>query len=287
MKMSRRTILKAGAGTALRARRSPPGCAAEESRGHDADPRRHAGSSGPHMTAARARARGGRSRTSTAASAMPDGVENVETLNGDRRGQLDSLKGTQVGRRRRQHRLHPEVHEDVGGPARAEHGLLPLHLEHLGLRELREAQRHRLADRRAREQGPGRDHERDLRADEGALRADTCATPTASAPRSCARATSWGRSIRLIASPTGPCALRRAATWPCRERLPIPSRSWTCATSLLSPMGLRSIGAWTVFQRRHAARRDHHGQPHGHEPQGDGRGHRSSRGSTRISSPPR
>jgi 2'-hydroxyisoflavone reductase len=41
----------------------------------------------------------------------PDGVENVETLNGDRKGQLDSLKGRKWGRRRRQHRLHPEVHE--------------------------------------------------------------------------------------------------------------------------------------------------------------------------------
>ena len=69
-----------------------------------------------------------------------DGVPGVETLIGDRKGQLDSLQGAQVGRRDRRHRLHPEVREDVRRAAGAERRLLPVHLEHLGLREFREAQ---------------------------------------------------------------------------------------------------------------------------------------------------
>ena len=38
-------------------------------------------------------------------------------------------------------------------------------------------------------------------------------------------------------------------------------------------MGLVDRRVDGTLQRRHAARRDHHGQPHGHEPQGHGRGH--------------
>ena len=146
---------------------------------------------GPHMTEL-ALARGWKVTHFNRGKRDADGVENVETLHGDRKGQLDSLKGRKWDVGRRQHRLHPEVREDVGGPARAEHRLLPLHLEHLGLRELREAERHRLADRRAREQGPGRDHERDLRADEGALRAVRARCLRRALARSCAPATSSG-----------------------------------------------------------------------------------------------
>ncbi len=228
MKMSRRTILKAGAGTALALAGLTPRRRGKEP-GHDADPRRHRVHRAAHDGArARARleghalqsrqARCGRRRKRRDAPRRPQGPARVAA-------------GPQVGRRRRQHRLHPEVHEDVGGPARAEHRLLPLHLEHLGLRELREAERHRLADRRAREQGPGRDHERDLRADEGALRAVRARRLRQALLDRASRATSWARSTRPTASPTGRCASPRAATWPCRGRPPIPSRSWTCATS--------------------------------------------------------
>jgi nucleoside-diphosphate-sugar epimerase len=90
MKLSRRTILKAGAGTAL----------ALAGGRLMAEPKSEGtllilggtGFIGPHLTQA-ALGRGWKVTHFNRGRRVPDGVEHVETLIGDRRGQLDALKG--------------------------------------------------------------------------------------------------------------------------------------------------------------------------------------------------
>ena len=89
MNMTRRTILKAGAGTAL---------AMAAGRLSAGEPQQKTllvlggtGFIGPHVTEL-ALARGWRVTHFNRGKRDPDGVENVETLLGDRKGQLDALK---------------------------------------------------------------------------------------------------------------------------------------------------------------------------------------------------
>ena len=90
MKLTRRTILKAGAGTAL--------AFAGGRLMAQAKPERTllilggTGFIGPHLTQA-ALAKGWKVTHFNRGKRDPDGVEGVETLIGDRKGQLDSLKG--------------------------------------------------------------------------------------------------------------------------------------------------------------------------------------------------
>ncbi len=90
MKFSRRTILKAGAGTALALAGVP--LMAEEKSARTLLILGGTGFIGPHLTAL-ALARGFSVTHFNRGKRHPDGVKNVETLIGDRKGQLDSLKG--------------------------------------------------------------------------------------------------------------------------------------------------------------------------------------------------
>ncbi len=90
MKLSRRNVLKAGAGTAL-------ALAAGRLMAQEDKPRTllilgGTGFIGPHLTE-QALARGWKVTHFNRGKRDADGVENVETLLGDRKGQLDSLKG--------------------------------------------------------------------------------------------------------------------------------------------------------------------------------------------------
>ncbi len=91
MKLSRRTILKAGAGTALAMAGARLVAAADKSPGTMLI-LGGTGFIGPHITEL-ALARSWKVTHFNRGKRDPDGVENVETLNGDRKGQLDSLKG--------------------------------------------------------------------------------------------------------------------------------------------------------------------------------------------------
>ena len=90
MKMTRRSILKAGAGTALAmaAGRLPAG----EQKPKTLLILGGTGFIGPHLTE-QALARGWKVTHFNRGKRDPDGVDNVETLHGDRKGQLDALKG--------------------------------------------------------------------------------------------------------------------------------------------------------------------------------------------------
>ena len=90
--MNRRDIIKAGAGTALALAAGRLAAASGQEKtmlilGGT-------GFIGPHMTEL-ALARGWKVTHFNRGKRDPDGVENVETLHGDRKGQLDSLKGRQ------------------------------------------------------------------------------------------------------------------------------------------------------------------------------------------------
>ncbi len=90
MTVSRRNVLKAGAGTAL-------ALAAGRLMAQESKPRTllilgGTGFIGPHVTE-QALARGWKVTHFNRGKRDPDGVESVETLHGDRKGQLDSLKG--------------------------------------------------------------------------------------------------------------------------------------------------------------------------------------------------
>ena len=90
MTISRRTLIKAGAGTAL-------ALAGGRLMAQASEPRTllvlgGTGFIGPHVTEV-ALARGWKVTHFNRGKREPDGVENVETLHGDRKGQLDSLKG--------------------------------------------------------------------------------------------------------------------------------------------------------------------------------------------------
>jgi 2'-hydroxyisoflavone reductase len=89
MSVSRRNVLKAGAGTAL-------ALAAGRLMAQENNPRTllvlgGTGFIGPHVTE-QALARGWKVTHFNRGKRDPDGVESVETLHGDRKGQLDSLK---------------------------------------------------------------------------------------------------------------------------------------------------------------------------------------------------
>ena len=90
MKLTRRTILKAGAGTALALAGSR--LMAEEKKGGTLLILGGTGFIGPHLTQA-AVSRGWKVTHFNRGKRDPDGVEGVETLIGDRKGQLDALKG--------------------------------------------------------------------------------------------------------------------------------------------------------------------------------------------------
>ena len=65
------------------------------------------------------------------------GVPGVETLIGDRKGQLDALRGRKWDALIDDTGYIPKYVQDVGTAAGPERGLLPVHLQHLRLRELR------------------------------------------------------------------------------------------------------------------------------------------------------
>lgn len=90
MKLSRRTMLKAGAGTALAL--AGGRLMAEEESGRTLLILGGTGFIGPHLTEL-ALARGWKVSHFNRGKRDPDGVPGVETLIGDRKGQLDSLKG--------------------------------------------------------------------------------------------------------------------------------------------------------------------------------------------------
>ncbi len=90
MHMTRRTILKAGAGGALAL--AAGGLAAQEKKPQTLLILGGTGFIGPHLTQA-ATARGWKVTHFNRGKRDPDGVDGVETLIGDRKGQLDSLKG--------------------------------------------------------------------------------------------------------------------------------------------------------------------------------------------------
>ena len=90
MKMSGRTIPRAGAGTALAL--AGGRLMAEAKAANTMLILGGTGFIGPHMTEL-ALARGWKVTHFNRGKRDPDGVENVETLNGDRKGQLDALKG--------------------------------------------------------------------------------------------------------------------------------------------------------------------------------------------------
>jgi 2'-hydroxyisoflavone reductase len=90
MKTSRRTILKAGAGTALAL--AGGRLMAQAARERTMLILGGTGFIGPHLTEL-ALARGWKVTHFNRGKRDADGVENVETLHGDRKGQLDSLKG--------------------------------------------------------------------------------------------------------------------------------------------------------------------------------------------------
>jgi 2'-hydroxyisoflavone reductase len=90
MKLTRRTILKAGAGTALAL--AGGRLMAQRGDGRTLLILGGTGFIGPHLTDL-ALARGWKVTHFNRGKRDPDGVENVETLNGDRKGQLDSLQG--------------------------------------------------------------------------------------------------------------------------------------------------------------------------------------------------
>lgn len=90
MNQTRRNVIKAGAGTALALAAGRLSAHA----GHDHTLLILGGTGfiGPHLTEL-ALARGWKVTHFNRGKRDPDGVANVETLNGDRKGQLDSLKG--------------------------------------------------------------------------------------------------------------------------------------------------------------------------------------------------
>ena len=90
MKLSRRKILKAGAGTALAL--AAGRLMAHPGHEHTLLILGGTGFIGPHLTEL-ALARGWKVTHFNRGKRDADGVENVETLHGDRKGQLDSLKG--------------------------------------------------------------------------------------------------------------------------------------------------------------------------------------------------
>jgi 2'-hydroxyisoflavone reductase len=90
MNMTRRTILKAGAGTALAL--AGGRLVAEGKEEQTLLILGGTGFIGPHLTQA-AMSRGWKVTHFNRGKRDPDGVEGVETLIGDRKGQLDSLKG--------------------------------------------------------------------------------------------------------------------------------------------------------------------------------------------------
>ncbi len=90
MNRSRRTVLKAAAGTALAL--AAGRLAAHEGHAHSLLILGGTGFIGPHLTE-HALARGWKVTHFNRGKRDPDGVPNVETLIGDRKGQLDSLKG--------------------------------------------------------------------------------------------------------------------------------------------------------------------------------------------------
>ena len=89
MNMTRRNVIKAGAGTALAL--AAGRIAAHAGHQHTMLILGGTGFIGPHLTG-QALARGWKVTHFNRGKRDPDGVENVETLNGDRKGQLDSLK---------------------------------------------------------------------------------------------------------------------------------------------------------------------------------------------------
>ncbi len=88
MNMTRRTVIKAGAGTALAL--AAGRLAAAEGKDRTLLILGGTGFIGPHLTE-QALARGWKVTHFNRGKRDPDGVANVETLNGDRKGQLDSL----------------------------------------------------------------------------------------------------------------------------------------------------------------------------------------------------
>jgi 2'-hydroxyisoflavone reductase len=90
MNMTRRSVIKVGAGTALALAAGRIG--ANAGRGRTLLILGGTGFIGPHLTE-QALARGWTVTHFNRGKRDPDGVPNVETLNGDRKGQLDSLKG--------------------------------------------------------------------------------------------------------------------------------------------------------------------------------------------------
>jgi 2'-hydroxyisoflavone reductase len=90
MKLTRRTILKAGAGTALAL--AGGRLMAEDKKDRTLLILGGTGFIGPHLTQA-AMSSGWKVTHFNRGKRDPDGVEGVETLIGDRKGQLDSLKG--------------------------------------------------------------------------------------------------------------------------------------------------------------------------------------------------
>ncbi len=90
MNMTRRTILKAGAGTALAL--AGGGLVAQERKGRTLLILGGTGFIGPHLTEV-AMSRGWTVTHFNRGKRDPDGVPGVETLIGDRKGQLDALKG--------------------------------------------------------------------------------------------------------------------------------------------------------------------------------------------------
>ncbi|MGH8250759.1 MAG: NAD-dependent epimerase/dehydratase family protein [Steroidobacteraceae bacterium] len=90
MNLTRRNVIKAGAGSALAL--AAGRLAADAGHDHTLLILGGTGFIGPHLTEL-ALARGWKVTHFNRGKRDPDGVPNVETLNGDRKGQLDSLKG--------------------------------------------------------------------------------------------------------------------------------------------------------------------------------------------------
>jgi 2'-hydroxyisoflavone reductase len=90
MNTTRRNVIKAGAGTALAL--AAGRLAAHAGRGRTLLILGGTGFIGPHLTE-QAMARGWKVTHFNRGKRDPDGVADVETLIGDRKGQLDALKG--------------------------------------------------------------------------------------------------------------------------------------------------------------------------------------------------
>jgi 2'-hydroxyisoflavone reductase len=102
----------------------------------------------------------GRSRTSNRGKRAAGGVPTVETLNGDRKGQLDALKDRKWDVVIDDTGYIPKYVKQSRRDAGAERGLLPVRVEHLRVRELRQGERRAVTDWQAHESRHGRDHER-------------------------------------------------------------------------------------------------------------------------------